>query len=1166
MNTTLASCATRYGSLMIVLVAVGTPAPAGVITTGDVSPGGAGTHQDPWFLRDDLYVGKLGRFGSLSITVGGQVVNTTGHIGYGTNSTGVATVTGSDSQWNNSENLYVGNEGAGTLNVRYGGVVSNADGHIGYEADSTGVATVTGANAQWNNSDDLWIGGNGSAAGGAGTLNLYDSGLATVAGTTKLWETGTVYLDGGKLTTGSFDNSDGGNFNFHDGTLTVNGAGGVFNPGVDDFSINGNAADDASHLVIANTATTTLERNLAVGKTRAGFLSVESGGVVTNRNGYIGDDSGATGEATVTGPGSEWNNAYFLHVGSSGDGTLNVTDGGVVANYYGYIGDRHTSTGKATVTGANSQWNNLSDLYVGSFGDGTLNVEAGGLVANTSGYIGRYFFNSTGKAKVTGAGSLWDNSANLYVGHEGNGTLNVEAAGVVTDTDGYIGWRSDSTGEATVTGAGSLWDNSANLYVGRYGSGTLNVESAGVVTDTDGYIGWQSGSTGEATVTGAGSLWDNSANLYVGHEGNGTLNVEAGGVVTSTNGFIGGNHSGIGEAMVTGRGSQWNNLRHLHVGLTGTGTLNITDGGVVSNTGFGYIGGNSGSTGTATVTGSGSQWNSSDNLYISAAGGLGTLNLDDSGLATVSDTTKLWPTGTINLDGGSLTTGSFDNSQAGTLNFHDGTLTVNGVGGMFDPGVADFTIDGLAPTDLPALVITNTASATLSGDLTVGSSKQGQLTVEAGGVVSVAGSATIGAQGNLTLNAGTLDVAHTLTIEPGGTATVNGSTFDSGGLILQETGKLNFVGAPGRYVLGNATDNTALNLAGTLGVGPANLSLIDADGVDLGSSTTLTGGTLASSTGFALDGDDEISGRGRLFGDMNLGTNGTIAGSGAGLELFGHVSGTGSISDTTIYGNIDVGNSVGQLTLTDVVLGSDNTVVTLEIGGADSSLYDTITFAGDTTLAGDLEVELIDSFLPQVGDTFSLFSLEPEVALQGDFNDILLPDLETGLWDSSGLLSSGNLLVISTIPNPCSWGGDASCNTADLDALYTVFNTSVPPTDALFDLNADNVVGEADLTEWLSLAATANGYNSPYLRGDTDLDHDVDTVDLTGMIMHYTGATGSGTTWLTGDTDTVDLTTAIINFTGARNAAAAVPEPSSLLLLVLAAGCLAATRGSGCRS
>ncbi len=46
-------------------------------------------------------------------------------------------------------------------------------------------------------------------------------------------------------------------------------------------------------------------------------------------------------------------------------------------------------------------------------------------------------------------------------------------------------------------------------------------------------------------------------------------------------------------------------------------------------------------------------------------------------------------------------------------------------------------------------------------------------------------------------------------------------------------------------------------------------------------------------------------------------------------------------------------------------------------------------------------------------------------------------------------------------------------------------------------------------------------------------------------------------TWLNGDTDgdgdvdSGDLTTAIINFTGASNAAAVVPDPSGLLMLVL---------------
>jgi len=69
---------------------------------------------------------------------------------------------------------------------------------------------------------------------------------------------------------------------------------------------------------------------------------------------------------------------------------------------------------------------------------------------------------------------------------------------------------------------------------------------------------------------------------------------------------------------------------------------------------------------------------------------------------------------------------------------------------------------------------------------------------------------------------------------------------------------------------------------------------------------------------------------------------------------------------------------------------------------------------------------------------------------------------------------------------PWGLGGDASCSTADLDAISEVFGTNVPPTDAVFDLNSDNVVGAADLNEWLSLAATENGHGSPYLRGDTD--------------------------------------------------------------------------------
>ena len=80
----------------------------------------------------------------------------------------------------------------------------------------------------------------------------------------------------------------------------------------------------------------------------------------------------------------------------------------------------------------------------------------------------------------------------------------------------------------------------------------------------------------------------------------------------------------------------------------------------------------------------------------------------------------------------------------------------------------------------------------------------------------------------------------------------------------------------------------------------------------------------------------------------------------------------------------------------------------------------------------------------------------------------------------------------------------------------------------------------------------------PARQGDTDLDGDVDTSDLTKAIINFTGAGGVGKNWAQGDVDgdrdvdTGDLTTSIINFTSALSGAAnTVPEPGSLLLLLM---------------
>ena len=238
------------------------------------------------------------------------------------------------------------------------------------------------------------------------------------------------------------------------------------------------------------------------------------------------------------------NNSEDLYVGSSGDGTLNISDGGVISNTTGYIGSRSDAVGTVTVTGEESKWKNSDSLYVGKRGEGTIDISDGGVVTNTTGYIG-YDNNyttpgSVGTVTVTGQGSEWNNSSSslvpphsgspssfisvveyftLYVGYSGEGTLNIEAGGVVSNAGSYIGYSSGSAGTVTVTGDGSKWKNSDSLYVGRGGEGTLAIMAGGVVSNTQGRIGYSSGYAGTVTVIGEGSEWNNSSSLSVGDEG-----------------------------------------------------------------------------------------------------------------------------------------------------------------------------------------------------------------------------------------------------------------------------------------------------------------------------------------------------------------------------------------------------------------------------------------------------------------------------------------------------------------------------------------------------------------------------------------------------------------------------------------------------------------------
>jgi T5SS/PEP-CTERM-associated repeat protein len=179
-----------------------------------------------------------------------------------------------------------------------------------------------------------------------------------------------------------------------------------------------------------------------------------------------------------------------LVVGFDGNGTLEITTGGIVSNNVGYIGRVAGSNGLVTVSGAGSQWNNASSLYVGDNGKGTLNITAGGFVSNAESAIIGIYAGRTGVVTVSGAGSQWyvataSTEARRYgfvVGHYGNGMLEISDGGLVSNAVGYVGHNFGSTGKVTVSGAGSQWSNSFELYVGIIGSGTLNITDGGAMS------------------------------------------------------------------------------------------------------------------------------------------------------------------------------------------------------------------------------------------------------------------------------------------------------------------------------------------------------------------------------------------------------------------------------------------------------------------------------------------------------------------------------------------------------------------------------------------------------------------------------------------------------------------------------------------------------------
>ena len=361
--------------------------------------------------------------------------------------------------------------------------------------------------------------------------------------------------------------------------------------------------------------------NLYVGSnTHQNAMFVMNGRRVQSARGFIGYQAGAyQNRAYVIGTGSVWSNSYFLTVGEHGGGnTLSITDGGRVYNTWGSIGYQGSALeNTVTVSGAGSIWYNSAMLRVGAFGRGNdLFITDGGRVYNTWGSIGSTSGADQNKVNVNGSGAMWNNSGILYIGGDSGGAGGPDNSAIVTN-GGTI------TAETLVVYADNYFhlDRDGTLIV----RSDFDASQSGFNFNNGGHLsigGDLSGMYLDGTderLTINGGTWINSY-VDVGVSGSGNqLSITNGGRVQDSSGRIG-IQSGADSNMVVvcGTGSVWINSDVIFVGVTGSGNqLFITDGGCVQNDSFATIGINSGaSNNSVTVTGTDSVWSNTSHYLI----------------------------------------------------------------------------------------------------------------------------------------------------------------------------------------------------------------------------------------------------------------------------------------------------------------------------------------------------------------------------------------------------------------------------------------------------------------------------------------------------------------------------------------------------------------------
>ena len=540
----------------------------------------------------DYVVGSNTFADALLIRNGGVLSNADGYVGYlPVSNTNFVMVTGAGSAWTNAF-MYFGYSGGGNTMIisNAGSVVEIGQAtYVAYNtSSSSNRVLVVGTNSIWNCAGHFFLGYSGSgnslviSNGGqvvngiayVGELSTSSNNSALITGPNSVWNSSTCLI------------GDSGSNN----RLVINKGGRVV-CNYAHLAFSGPSSGNTAWISDSNSVwdVSATSAILSVGLYGPGnSVIVTNGGQILGYFIYLGNDSSSGNSMLVTGPGSSLSGNCYIYTGNQGnDNTFTVANGGAVSDKFCYISYVAGSSNNAVLlTGTNSSWQNSFSVFVGFDGvAGSLTISNGATMAVTQeGVLGYDPTSSNNNALVTGGGSTWNNSDNTYVGYEGpaNGLV-ISNGGWVIGQSGVAGFGPGSySNSVMVVGAGSLWTNYNEVYVGYSGSGnSLVISNGGQVLDFDGYLGFTNNFNNQALVTGAGSVWSNADAVLVGDFGvSNSLVISNGGLVEDYFGLVGEDDSGSNNSVFVEPGGVWSN-QQLAVGDLGSQNALFVEGGSV---------------------------------------------------------------------------------------------------------------------------------------------------------------------------------------------------------------------------------------------------------------------------------------------------------------------------------------------------------------------------------------------------------------------------------------------------------------------------------------------------------------------------------------------------------------------------------------------------------